>query len=78
MFLAAGKSSAEITLALEREAVTLHAKDIEINRSISAYGAAAIIAQNPGHIEEILHDEVGKVFGHVLEDAGVFKWDTAG
>ena len=36
------------------------------------------IAQSPGHIEEILHDEVGKVFGHVLEDAGVFKWDTAG
>ena len=36
------------------------------------------IAQNPEHIEEILHDEVGKVFGHVLEDAGVFKWDTAG
>lgn len=43
--LAAGKSSAAITLALEREAVTLHAKDIEINRSISAYGAAAIIMQ---------------------------------
>lgn len=26
----------------------------------------------------ILHEEVGKVFGHVLEDAGVFKWDKAG
>ena len=36
------------------------------------------IAQSPERIEDILHDEVGKVFGHVLEDAGVFKWDTAG
>jgi UDPglucose--hexose-1-phosphate uridylyltransferase len=28
--------------------------------------------------ERILRDEVGAVFGHVLEDAGVFKWDEAG
>ena len=27
---------------------------------------------------DILHEEVGSVFGHVLEDAGVFKWDEAG
>ncbi len=27
---------------------------------------------------EILHEEVGAVFGHVLENAGVFKWDEAG
>ena len=27
---------------------------------------------------EVLRDEVGHVFGHVLEDAGVFKWDDAG
>ena len=27
---------------------------------------------------DILHKEVGSVFGHVLEDAGVFKWDEAG
>ncbi|MGO4861250.1 UDP-glucose--hexose-1-phosphate uridylyltransferase [Atopobiaceae bacterium Sow4_H2] len=26
----------------------------------------------------ILHEEVGAVFGHVLEDAGVFKWDQEG
>ena len=26
----------------------------------------------------ILHEEVGAVFGHVLEDAGVFKWDQQG
>lgn len=28
--------------------------------------------------QAILHDEVDRVFGHVLEDAGVFKWDYAG
>lgn len=28
--------------------------------------------------ESILHEEVGQVFGLVLEDAGVFKWDDAG
>ena len=28
--------------------------------------------------ESVLRDEVGHVFGHVLEDAGVFKWDEAG
>ena len=27
---------------------------------------------------DILHEEVGAVFGHVLEDAGVFKWDQEG
>ena len=27
---------------------------------------------------DILHEEIGSVFGHVLEDAGVFKWDEAG
>ena len=28
--------------------------------------------------EAIIRQEVGVVFGHVLEDAGVFKWDEAG
>ena len=28
--------------------------------------------------EQVLRDEVGAVFGHVLEDAGVFKWDEGG
>ncbi|WP_419041092.1 UDP-glucose--hexose-1-phosphate uridylyltransferase [Parolsenella catena] len=27
---------------------------------------------------DVLHEEVGAVFGHVLENAGVFKWDEAG
>ena len=30
------------------------------------------------NVEQILRDEVGAVFAHVLEDAGVFKWDEAG
>lgn len=38
----------------------------------------AAIAQNSADIESLLHDEVGAVFAHVLEDAGVFKWDSAG
>ena len=25
-----------------------------------------------------VHEEVGVVFGHVLDNAGVFKWDEAG
>ena len=33
---------------------------------------------NPKNAETELRDEVGHVFGHVLEDAGVFKWDEAG
>jgi UDPglucose--hexose-1-phosphate uridylyltransferase len=28
--------------------------------------------------DQVLKDEVGAVFGHVLEDAGVFKWDDEG
>ena len=30
------------------------------------------------NVQDILHEEVGVVFGHVLENAGVFKWDEAG
>ena len=32
----------------------------------------------PGGALDVLHEEVGAVFGHVLENAGVFKWDEAG
>ena len=28
--------------------------------------------------DEIIREGVGLVFGHVLEDAGVFKWDEMG
>jgi UDPglucose--hexose-1-phosphate uridylyltransferase len=30
------------------------------------------------NVDRILEDEVAEVFAHVLEDAGVFKWDEAG
>ena len=29
-------------------------------------------------MDAILREGVGQVFGHVLEDAGVFKWDEGG
>ena len=32
----------------------------------------------PENVEAIVREEVGHVFGHVLEDAGVFKWDDEG
>ena len=32
----------------------------------------------PSDAERVLRDEVGLVFGQVLEDAGVYKWDDAG
>lgn len=32
----------------------------------------------PENALDILHEEVGVVFGHVLENAGVFKWDEQG
>ena len=40
--------------------------------------AAAHPDITPENAEAILREEVGHVFGHVLEDAGVFKWDEAG
>ena len=33
---------------------------------------------HPSHVEEILQQEVGKVFCEVLEDAGVYKCDEKG
>ena len=35
----------------------------------------ALAQSDAGHV---LRDEVGLVFGRVLEDAGVYKWDDAG
>ena len=32
----------------------------------------------PESVQAILREEVGAVFGHVLENTGVFKWDEAG
>lgn len=33
---------------------------------------------NPENIDQIIHDEIGIVFTHVLEDAGVYKTDAEG
>lgn len=33
---------------------------------------------NAQNAQDIIRDEVGQVFGNVLEDAGVFKWDDTG
>jgi UDPglucose--hexose-1-phosphate uridylyltransferase len=44
--------------------------------------AREVAAAHPELSEEnaqtILRDETGQVFGHVLEDAGVFKWNDDG
>lgn len=44
--------------------------------------AREVAARHPeltaDNAEATIRDEVGHVFGHVLEDAGVFKWDEAG
>ena len=44
--------------------------------------AAELAAAHPElsaeNAEEIIRAGVGEVFGHVLEDAGVYKWDDAG
>lgn len=31
-----------------------------------------------GELSDAAQEEIGQVFGHVLEDTGVFKWDVAG
>ena len=40
--------------------------------------ARRAVELTPGGALNVLHEEVGAVFGHVLENAGVFKWDEAG
>ena len=44
--------------------------------------AREVAARHPeltaDNAEATIRDEVGHVFGHVLKDAGVFKWDEAG
>lgn len=44
--------------------------------------AARLADENPGlsadNVRQVVRDGVGLVFSHVLEDAGVFKWDDAG
>ena len=69
----AGSSAIDILAALEADpACSSHAT--------WASGVYARRAQEiaSGDVDTILREEVGAVFGHVLEDAGVYKWDEAG
>ena len=50
--------------------------------SSHAAWAAQLAEENPGltaaNVHQVVRDGVGLVFSHVLEDAGVFKWDEDG
>ena len=43
-----------------------------------AWSDAELEEHLPGQVKKYIYDEVGIVFSHVLEDAGVFKWDEEG
>ena len=66
------------------EAYIIAGKDIASEKSIAKHAnwAAAFAPDLAGRdnavVRRVLEAEVGKVFLHVLEDAGVFKRDTAG
>ena len=52
-----------------------------LSASHAAWGvelAAAHPELDEANAEDIIRTGVGEVFGHVLEDAGVYKWDEAG
>ena len=57
------------------EADELTASHAAWARDVYARRAAEL---TPEGALNVLHEEVGAVFGHVLENAGVFKWDEAG
>lgn len=57
------------------EADELTASHAAWTRDIYARRAAEL---TPEGALDVLHEEVGAVFGRVLENAGVFKWDEAG
>ena len=48
-----------------------------VDEFMAEYKAAGV-AVDASNVEEILQQEVGKVFCQVLEDAGVFKCDEKG
>ncbi len=60
----------------------LDALDADEASAPHAAWAREVAADHPefdeDNVDAILREEVGQVFGHVLEDAGVFKWDEAG
>ena len=70
---ARGAEAAEVRRELDADPLTAShaawAEDVFARRADDLDDARA---------EQVLRDEVGAVFGHVLEDAGVFKWDEPG
>ena len=70
---AAGQSPIDVLAAMEADpACSSHATWAS---GVYARRSEEIAA---GEVDAILREEVGAVFGHVLEDAGVYKWDEAG
>ena len=70
---ARGAEAAEVRRELDADPLTAShaawAEDVFARRADDLDDARA---------EQVLRNEVGAVFGHVLEDAGVFKWDEPG
>ncbi len=70
-------------MAALREAILTH-KDIAAIPEISKHAdwvrefSASCPEMNQDNIDQILRDEIGKVFMHVLEDAGVYKRTAEG
>ena len=52
----------------------IYAKLLEQNKALNKDNTSLSSEQ----IKNYIYDEVGIVFSHVLEDAGVFKWDEKG
>ena len=63
----------------EALAAALDADPLTASHAAWARGLAATHSEvSAENVEEIVRGGVSDVFGHVLEDAGVYKWDAAG
>ena len=66
------------------KAAILNHEDLRANPTLEKHAdwADEILAKHPdldaSNIDQIIHDEIGLVFSHVLEDAGVYKTDQEG
>lgn len=66
------------------KAAILNHEDLRANPVLEKHAdwAEEILAKHPdldaSNIDQIIHDEIGLVFSHVLEDAGVYKTDKEG
>ena len=73
--LLAAKADASYDLASALEGDDLCRSHAAWAEDVFVRRADELTADN---VIDILHEEVGVVFGHVLDNAGVFKWDEAG